>query len=58
VFVKNFERSSPFGGLGRHRIKMWFFSEKVAMDWLKNVSNDDFNDFLPQLLEALKNETW
>jgi hypothetical protein len=39
-------------------LKCGFFSEKVAMDWLKNVSNDDFNDFLPQLLEALKNETW
>ena len=31
---------------------------KVAIDWLSSVSSDDFVDFLPQLLEALKNETW
>ena len=31
---------------------------QVAIEWLKNVSNDDLGDFLPQLLEALKNETW
>ena len=30
----------------------------VAISWLNEVSNDDFVDYLPQLLEALKHETW
>lgn len=33
-------------------------SFQVAIDWLTDVPDDDLNDFLPQLLEALKNETW
>ena len=32
---------------------------EVAIKWLSSgVSNDDLTDFLPQLLEALKHETW
>lgn len=32
---------------------------QVAIDWLsEKVSSDDLVDFLPQLLEALKHETW
>ena len=31
---------------------------EMAIEWLSNVSADDFVDFLPQLLEALKHETW
>jgi len=32
---------------------------KMAIDWLSSsVSTDDFVDYLPQLLEALKHETW
>jgi hypothetical protein len=34
------------------------FAFQAAIDWLKEVSDDDLNDFLPQLLEALKHETW
>lgn len=30
----------------------------MAIKWLLSVSNDDFVDYLPQLLEALKHETW
>ena len=30
----------------------------MAVDWMSAVSDDDFVDFLPQLLEALKLETW
>ena len=31
---------------------------QVAIEWIGNVSPDDFVDYLPQLLEALKHETW
>merc|ERR1719210_87085 len=31
---------------------------RMAVDWMSAVSDDDFVDFLPQLLEALKLETW
>ena len=32
---------------------------QVAIDWLsEKVLDDDLVDFLPQLLEALKHETW
>ena len=34
------------------------YVREVAISWLKEVSNDDFVDYLPQLLEALKHETW
>ncbi len=30
----------------------------IAVQWLSEVSNDDFVDYLPQLLEAVKHETW
>lgn len=31
---------------------------QVAIDWISEVSSDDLVDYLPQLLEALKHETW
>ena len=30
----------------------------MAIKWLSQVSSDDLVDYLPQLLEALKHETW
>jgi hypothetical protein len=43
---------------------MFFYSfpdthvRQVAIEWMSSVSSDDFVDYLPQLLEALKHETW
>ena len=31
---------------------------QIAIEWLSNITNDDFVMILPQLLEALKHETW
>ena len=32
---------------------------KMAIEWLSSsISTDDYVDYLPQLLEALKHETW
>jgi phosphatidylinositol-4-phosphate 3-kinase len=43
---------------------LFFFSfpdvqvRQCAIDWMSEISSDDMVDYLPQLLEALKHETW